>query len=1057
MNQRLRRALQWVVVLAAFVCVANSLNAAVVLHPGYLTGEFTIGDATVGNVYSVYSANISAWGGGYGASKSVTGDSYTLTVEGGDWEYAVSANAFIRPIDAYYPYTSMYFNSRSIPIPVGETVTNNYSLPGAATLRFQLTITGAAYNSWSAYVYADQYVDPGVGESTYSQGYTSSDYSPSGEWDVPVVPNDNVRIYAQIYVDGYWYYLWWSSPDLRYENIGANDTLVVPLEIVHTVVTIPDYEYGTVQGSVDLTLAEPPSFRAHHVYGYSGTALYENPGNYSLDDVLTGTWDFGVYTYFDNYNTSLRWPYTGGDYLNDRITVEANQTYTKNFVSDSGILSGNLSFSGTLADAQLARQIYASGASDFYDPMQGWVRQSTYGGWASQSQSASDVDPTYRLILNPGPWLPYYVSASWSDSSQGYWQSAYLNVYDYNHYYDGSYYDFGAPSYIAAGTVTVEDRDYCTGSIVVGFLDESGGTLSSPSFSISGSQTTDAGQTAIYASAYGYSNVRDALQPEVEVHGPPGDYNLYSIQFQAQDGTYLSFPGFPISLQCGVRKGVLISGKSKIVVDQPVAYQLTAGPTVTVSGTAADDTGIASITVNGGTVSFQQTGNPENEVSFSYELTVQNGTFTVVTTATDLDGNESFDERPIYVDGWAPTVSIASPGDGQVFPDPQSLVPVEITASDQGYGFDLKVYLDGQLIHGVNGAANESVAESVGYSGQVGPLEFGAHTIEAVARDAAGNVTTTSVVLYYSDPWPPSVAIVAPEENGLYNGTQTIPVAVTAADQGPGFKLEVLLDGNTVANLDGPADLAQPAAVGFSDDIGPLSGGEHVVGAVATDTAGNTAAVERAIRVDSWLPTVTIASPGEETFYSHGDIVPVEVTAADRGYGFSLVVSLDGTPIGPPVTGAANAIAPETVAFNSSIGPLAPGIHVIEAVVTDEAGNTVSASASITVYLLGNAVAKPESGNNKDQGTSTIFVQLPYGLTSVASLSLGDNREISADPDQLPKDVKYSTGGDQLILKFDRTPALLADSYYEVQGRYCPSPADRNCPYIWRAADSTRR
>ena len=83
---------------------------------------------------------------------------------------------------------------------------------------------------------------------------------------------------------------------------------------------------------------------------------------------------------------------------------------------------------------------------------------------------------------------------------------------------------------------------------------------------------------------------------------------------------------------------------------------------------------------------------------------------------------------------------------------------------------------------------------------------------------------------------------------------------------------------------------------------------------------------------------------------------------------------------------------------------------------------------------------------------------IPDGMTSVASLAAADSKEISADPDQYPTDAKYSADEDKLIFKFSRTPALMADPHYEMEGQYCPNPAPGQLArcYTWRAHDTTQ-
>jgi len=934
------------VLLCVLAWTSVSGLADIVLHPGYLSGQFTIGD------YNVHSVNISASGNGYSASRSVPGDSYTLTVEGGDWDYSVGANVFIRPIDANYPYTRMYFNNRDIQIPVGSTVTNDYSFgvgtpAAAATIRFEVNITGDAYNYWTGYGYALQNVDPSAGERTNSQSYTHSTYSPTDTWNMPVVPNDNVRVYARVSVDNRWYYFWWSSSDLRYENIGPGETLVVPLNIEHTVVEPPppppptEYDYGSVQGNVDLILSEPEAFKRHYVYGYRGTYIYENPASYLFDSVRTGTWTYRARTWFDDLRTYLQWPYTDGDPLNDQVTVGIDQTATKDFIAQTGVLTGDFTFSGTLAGADLNRYFYNYGASDFYDPITGWERQSTYDGYAYQYKLMGNSDSTYRLFLQPGPWLPYRVNTSTSDSSQGYSHGFSLSVYDYNHYYNGTHYDFGEPTYIEAGATTVQDRDYCTGSVVVRFRDETGNTLSSPRFNASGSQRTESGKTALSASGSAYSNVLSAAQPKVEMHAPPGDYNLYSISFKAADGTNLSFPGFPITFECGVRKGVPISGKPKIVVEQPPAYHVTNGQTMMVSGIAADDTGIASMTVNSNPVEFLLTGNPDNEVSFDYELSVDEGTNTIVTTATDLDGNESFDERPIYVDRWLPTVAIATPADGSVVAGSSATVPVEVTGYDQGYGFTLKVYYDSELILEAAGPGNENAVESLTVNETIGPLTLGAHVIKAEITDAAGNSASDSVTITTN-----TVPVAVDDD---YTTDEDLPLNVPA----PGVLTnDTDADGNTltvtgstspangvlVINPDGSfsytpnADYNGPDS--FTYTVSDGNGGTATATALITIAAVNDppVAVDDVLSTDEDTPRSNIAATllANDTDIDGGTLVITSYTPPSNG---SVSTATDGSLTYTP---NADYNGPDSFAYT----------------VSDGNGGTATATVLITVAAV---------------------------------------------------------------------------------------------------------
>jgi len=919
MKKSLNKTLWRAAYLFAVTAAVSTVSADIVLHPGYLTGSFTIGN------YNVHSANVSASGDGYSASKSITGDSYTLTVEGGDWDYAVNANAFIRPVDVYYPYTRMYFNTRSIQVPVGATVPNDYAFPEAATIRYQIDITGDdTYSDWVAWGYALENVAPADGERTYSQSYTTSQYSPLGEWDMPVVPNGNVRIWATVRVRNviegrsyYTYYNFWMTPaEYLYQSIAGNQVLPIPLAINH-VAPIPDiqedpqYDYGSINGTVELTSPDQGAFFRHRVnaygrrYYYQNLPLNTNPAPYEFasvqtDDLEPYSYNLRALSWFDNSQTYLTWPCEQGDCANNQLVVQANQNNLKNFFSDTGILTGALKFSGTLADQALTSYTLSADTRQYYDPVFGWIYPPTYGGSAQHTKSGSNVDGSYRLFGQEGPWLPWRVNAYKNEILTDYRSYFSLIINDYRHYYDGSTYNFGSPTDLVAGVTLVEDREYCTGSVVVRYRDESGGLLSYPSLNGYGYRYTETGARELYVTMNGSLTVRNALEPTIELHGLAAEYNLRNIRFQTEDGTYLTFPGFPITLECGVRKGVPVSGKPIIVVEQPPAYYLTNATSLTVLGTAADDTGIASMTIDGDPITFELTGNPENEVSFGTDVAVQNGTNMIITTATDLDGNESFDERPVYVDGWVPSVSIVSPNAALILPDTQTTVPLEVTASDQGYGFDLQVTLNGEVVCEAAGSGNQTVAETIACNAVIGPFDFGSSTIEAIARDAAGNQHSASTTITlnttptvdagidtslecgatfastgsFTDPgmdtWTATVdygdgsgvetlALNADNTftlNHDYAGTGVFTVTVTVTDNHGEFGVDtaVVTSSDTIA----PTITAELTPHGDGDEPDDDDEGRFIVSFSVIDSCGAVTTTEAVFLIPGWLTPIAV-------------------------------------------------------------------------------------------------------------------------------------------------------------------------------------------------------
>ncbi len=47
------------------------------------------------------------------------------------------------------------------------------------------------------------------------------------------------------------------------------------------------------------------------------------------------------------------------------------------------------------------------------------------------------------------------------------------------------------------------------------------------------------------------------------------------------------------------------------------------------------------------------------------------------------------------------------------------------------------------------------------------------------------------------------------------------------------------------------------------------------------------------------------------------------------------------------------------------------------------------------------------------------------------------------------------SGDNKITLKFDRTPELMDDIYYTVQGKYCPNPSNPAECYTWQGSDTT--
>src|SRR2546426_907383 len=173
----------------------------------------------------------------------------------------------------------------------------------------------------------------------------------------------------------------------------------------------------------------------------------------------------------------------------------------------------------------------------------------------------------------------------------------------------------------------------------------------------------------------------------------------------------------------------------------------------------------------------------------------------------------------------------------------------------------------------------------------------GSHTLTAVARDAAGNTTTSAAVtvtVNNPDTTPPTVSMTAPASSATVSGTAGT-VSATASDNVGVAGVQFKVDG---ANL-GAEDTASPYSVTWNTTT--ATNGSHSLTAVARDAAGNTttsAAVTVTVNnADTTPPTVAMTAPGAGATVS-GSAVTVTATATDNVGVVGVQFKLDGANLG---------------------------------------------------------------------------------------------------------------------------------------------------------------
>ena len=220
-----------------------------------------------------------------------------------------------------------------------------------------------------------------------------------------------------------------------------------------------------------------------------------------------------------------------------------------------------------------------------------------------------------------------------------------------------------------------------------------------------------------------------------------------------------------------------------------------------------------------------------------------------------------------------PTVSMTAPASGASV---SGSVNVSAAATDNVGVTSVQFQLDGANV----GAADTTAPYSTSWNTTT--TTNGSHTLTAVARDAAGNSTTSVPVTVtvsnpVSDTIPPTVSMTAPAGGSTVSGN--VNVTATASDNVGVSSVQFQLDG---ANL-GAADTTSPYVISWNTTS--VSDGSHTLRAVARDAAGNSTisaavslTVSNAAPPPPPPPSGSIASrfPGDVGIETDSNVVFVE-------------------------------------------------------------------------------------------------------------------------------------------------------------------------------------
>jgi len=300
-------------------------------------------------------------------------------------------------------------------------------------------------------------------------------------------------------------------------------------------------------------------------------------------------------------------------------------------------------------------------------------------------------------------------------------------------------------------------------------------------------------------------------------------------------------------------------------MNTPVGTDTTA-PTVAITGPGAGSTvaGLVNVTANAsdnvGVVGVQfyldgaALGAEDTVAPYAYSwntANASNGSHTLTAKARDAAGNATTSTAvQINInnsDTTAPTVNITTPANGGTV---AGSVNVAANAADNVGVVGVQFYLDGVAL------GSEDTTSPYSVSWNTANASNGSHTLTAKARDAAGNLGSSSAVqvtVNNSDTTAPTVNVTAPT-----NGTtvsSTVNVTANASDNVGVVGVQFFLDGVAL----GAEDTSSPYAASWNTTT--AANGNHTLTAKARDAAGNaTTSSAIQVNVNNSGSTITVST-----------------------------------------------------------------------------------------------------------------------------------------------------------------------------------------------------
>ena len=371
------------------------------------------------------------------------------------------------------------------------------------------------------------------------------------------------------------------------------------------------------------------------------------------------------------------------------------------------------------------------------------------------------------------------------------------------------------------------------------------------------------------------------------------------------------------------------------------------------------------------------------------EVRVYNRALSALEVAADRDTPIGAPPPP---DSVAPSVSLTAPAAGALLAGSRSLTA---NASDNVGVAGVQFKRDGQNV----GVEDTSAPYSVSWD--TTGVADGAHTLTAVARDAAGNTASAANVDVTVDNTAPSVSVSSPAEGATVSGTVAVNGAAADGDAVAGVQFR--LDGQNL----GAEDTSAPYSASW--DTAGATNGPHTLTAIARDRAGNTrtattvnVTVNNAPPPDVVAPSVSLTAPAAGALLAGSRTL--SANASDNVGVVGVQFKRDGQDVG-----AEDTSAPYSVSWDTT--GVADGPHSLTAVARDAAGNTTSATTvDVTVDNTAPSVSISAPGEGATVGGTVAVNGAAADGDAVAGVQFRlDGQNLGSEDTTAPYSASWNT------------------------------------------------